>query len=110
MDWTWLFGWLQAFVGWLLSLVEKLVTTLVTMFQDLSAWLLDQLLGVAQAAITAMGDPMSGYDPSSWWAQVPPDIVNYAILFGLHDALAIVVGALIIRFGLQLIPFVRLGS
>jgi len=44
------------------------------------------------------------------FSQLPAEILNILMLLGFGEAMVIIGSALLIRFGLQLIPFVRLGS
>jgi hypothetical protein len=46
----------------------------------------------------------------NFWGLIPAQTANILGLSGVGQALGMIVASLIIRFTLQLIPFVRLGS
>ncbi|MNR68921.1 hypothetical protein D3C85_1938070 [compost metagenome] len=50
------------------------------------------------------------FDPQTYFALIPPDVGNMLGVIGLTQSLAIIVAALVVRFLLQTIPFVRWGS
>lgn len=97
-----------AFGTWLLGLVKLAVTTLWDFFDDCFCWVLDKLLGVA---VTLLGTiDTSGVSLPGSFATLHSEILNILGLLGFGQCMAILTAALTIRFTLQLIPFVRLGS
>ncbi|MNF67290.1 hypothetical protein D3C84_490990 [compost metagenome] len=95
------------FAAWLLSVVERVFLDLWNMVTDLFCWLLEGVLAIAIGALDAI-DP--GFDPQSYYAMLPAETINMLGYIGFTQAMVIVVGALIARFLLQTIPFVRWGS
>lgn len=98
---------ISAFASWLLLLVKRLFLDLWNIITDLACWAFDGLLGIAVAALSAISVP---FNPQTYYALIPPETVNMLGAIGVTQALTIVVGALVVRFALQTIPFVRWGS
>lgn len=99
---------LYAVANWLAGLVGKLVEGVFTVIKNAFLWAFDGLLGVAVSALQAMS--FSIPTASSYWAQVPAEILSILSVLGFAEAMGIIASAIVIRLGLQLIPFVRLGS
>jgi len=79
------------------------------LLRDLVCWVFEQCLTAADAAIAG-----ANLDGVACWGcgggGLPAEIVNMCGLLGVGDAVAVIVGAILIRLVLQLIPFTRLGS
>lgn len=92
---------------WFLAVFKQIFIDAWNIITDAFCWLFDSALGIAIGAVSAIEAP---FNPQTYYGMIPPDVVNMLGAIGITQALTIVVGALIIRFILQLIPFVRLGS
>lgn len=114
------FSWLTNFFGKLLDkinsffsffgdLIKAAFLSLWDLFLDALCFLVDSLIKVIDAALSVLPQ-QTATDWGRYWADVPAGVVEVAVAVGIVPALAIITVALIIRFGLQLIPFVRLGS
>lgn len=88
----------------------RLLLSLIDMLKDLFIWIIEQLMKVAKAAIDGIGSMVGGLDVSSYFSAIPPETGYYLNILGVSQALGMIVTCLTIRFLLQLIPFVRLGS
>lgn len=97
-----------AFGDWLLGLVKALITAVWDFCMDGVCWLFDTVLGFVVAMIG--GIDTSGVSQVGQWGTLPSEILNILGLLGFGDCMAIIAAAITIRLGLQLIPFVRLGS
>jgi len=88
--------------------------SLFTMLTDLILWNLKTLLGLASSLLSSLAEQfdISGLTSqlSSLWGMVPIEAQQIMQAIGVPTALGIVVTGILIRFGLQLIPFIRLGS
>ncbi len=110
---TALFGTLFAKIAgaltWLGDLFKGVFVSLWDIGKDAVCWCLESFLGIAVSL-------MNSFDTSaitanlSAYGDLPAEALNVMALMGAGEASAIIGAAILIRFGLQLIPFVRLGS
>lgn len=98
---------IAAFASWLLQVVSRVFADLWNIFTDLFCWAFDSILGIAIAALSAISVP---FNPQTYYALIPPGTVQMLGAIGVTQALSIIVAALVVRFILQTIPFVRWGS
>ncbi|UCO99574.1 DUF2523 domain-containing protein [Metapseudomonas lalkuanensis] len=95
------------FAKWLSQVVLQVFKDLWNMVTDVFCWAFDSILGIAASALNAIDIP---FNPATYYALIPPETANILGLIKLPQAIAIIVGALVIRFLLQTVPFVRWGS
>ena len=50
------------------------------------------------------------FDPQTYYSMIPPEVGQMLGAIGVTQAITIIVAALVIRFILQTVPFVRWGS
>lgn len=105
---TMLFGKISAVIQWFSSLFVSIFVALWDIFRDIFAWVFEQGLTVASSAIGSLN--LSGINANLNYGSIPANVMLVMSCIGLGQALAIISAALVIRFTLQLIPFVRLGS
>jgi hypothetical protein len=106
---TTLFAKVAAVVGWVGSLWVAIFAAAWNMLTDVFCWVAEQALGVAVSAMGAIDT--SGITTNlSAWGSIPADTMNALQVLGVGSACTIIATAIGIRFALQLIPFVRLGS
>lgn len=106
---TMLFSKISAVLTWIGLLWVIIFSALWDVVKDAWSWPFDQMLSVAVAAVAALDT--TGINASvQGWGGVPAEVMNLLSLLGVGTALTIIGAAIAIRFGLQLIPFVRLGS
>lgn len=99
---------LSAILGWIGSLFVAVFVALWDMVTDVFCWVLEQLMKVVSSALqSADFTGFAGYSVSN---TLPSEIGNVLSLLGVGTAISIILLAITIRLGLQLIPFVRLGS
>lgn len=96
--------------SWLLALLKNLFDSLVLLLKDLGAWTLDVIFDLIELAMEGLSTVLPDNPFQGWWNSLPLEVTGMANALGLPEALALIVGALIVRFLLQLIPFVRWGS
>ena len=100
-------------IDWIVWAFKSLVLTLWDAVADVLYLVLSLLLNIVSSLLTAVFAGLNSIMPSSITAAInslPPEILNMLGLCGISEAMGIVVTALLIRLGLQLIPLVRLGS
>lgn len=102
-------AWLGGFPAWILQLVHDFLASTFDMLGDLVAFVLDKLF---QGVISLLGlIPVStSFNANQYMAGAPAEFLGMLVAIRVPEALAILVLALGIRFLLQLIPFIRLGS
>lgn len=105
-----LLDWLQDTYNDFLNFLYSMFLTVVDMFKDLFFWITEQLLDLSLLIVTGLDSFFSGLDVASYINSIPPSVQYYASAVGLSQAMGMIIIAITIRFLLQLIPFVRLGS
>lgn len=105
---------IDRFVQWCTDVLIEVFSSLLAMLKDLVFWTFEQLFSLVATLISGVSDAFGlaalAAKVAALWAQVPPEIVQVMQAIGIPSALTIVVSGILIRFALQLIPFVRLGS
>jgi hypothetical protein len=106
---TTLFEKVTAVVQWFADLFIAIFVAVWDLVKDFFCWCLDEVLKIAVSAINTLD--VSGITVGlSAFGSIPADVLAVMGALRVGEALAIIAAALTIRFGLQLIPFVRLGS
>lgn len=77
---------------------------------DLICLTLETILMLAVDLVNGLGGVFSSFGLLQYLNMLPDEMLNIMALVGANEASAIIVSAVIVRFTLQLIPFVRLGS
>jgi len=98
----------EAFL-YLYQKLESVVLTMFDMLKDFLFWMVDILLGFAIGILNTFAIPLN-WNPAEYISALPDEVINMMGLIGLGDATVIITTAILIRLGMQLIPFVRLGS
>jgi len=102
------------FVEWIGLIVIEVFKALWTLLTDLIIWTLESLLSLAAELLSGIAEKFNfnaiSSQVSSLWSAIPPEVAAILSAIGLPSALAIIATGILIRFALQLIPFVRLGS
>lgn len=95
------------FAEWFISVFKQIFLDAWNMATDVVCWLFEGLLGIAVTALNSINAP---FDPQTYYSLIPPETAQMMGAIGVTQSLTIVVGALVVRFTLQTIPFVRWGS
>lgn len=102
------------FVEWLGLLVVEVFKSAWLVLTDLFIWLFVSLFSLVADLLQNIGQlfNINGLTSqvSSLWSSIPPETSEILSAIGLPSAMAIIATGILIRFALQLIPFVRLGS
>lgn len=96
--------------NWLLALLKNLFDSLVLLLKDLGAWTLDVVFDLIGLAMEGLDSVMEANPFQGWWNGLPTEVTGMANAIGLPEAMGAIIAALVVRFLLQLIPFVRWGS
>lgn len=100
---------LTSIVTWVSDLIKAVFKAAWDMLADLGAWVFEQMMEIVQAAVGVLDfSTISAH--LSTFAAIPAGVLEVLAASGVGTGLAIVGSALVVRMGLQLIPFVRLGS
>jgi hypothetical protein len=106
----WLADWLASFWDALVCLVQSAVQSVQDALKDLFFWVFDTTLEFLAVLLAGLDTGLDAFNPATYFAALPGDVSNVLGLLGLGECIAIIVAALLIRFVLQTIPFVRWGS
>lgn len=98
------------FAGWIGALAVACFAAFWLLGTDLGAWIFEQVLDVAIAALDAIEFDSSMFNPGSYISALPAELTNMLALLRVGEALAIIASAYVLRILLQLVPFTRLGS
>ena len=100
--------------AWLSKMFVASIDAIYDLLADALTWLVEGVLKLAAEAIKGIADGFNFKELtdtfSNLWGQIPVDVMQVMQAIGVPSALGIVVLGILIRIGLQLIPFVRLGS
>ena len=102
------------FVEWFGLLVVEVFKSAWLVLTDLFIWLFVSLFSLAADLLQNIGRLFNinslTSQVSSLWSSIPAETSAILSAIGLPSAMAIIATGILIRFALQLIPFVRLGS
>jgi hypothetical protein len=107
---TTLFAKISSVVAWFSSLFVAIFVSLWDIFKDVFSWLFEQVLTVSITAVSSIDTSAVSNAAAGGWGSLPGDVLNILQLIGVGQAITIIASSIVIRLGLQLIPFVRLGS
>lgn len=94
------------FVNFCLSILLSLYDLL----KDIGVFIFDSVLSIALVAINGFGSAFSALNVIQYIDLIPDEVKSIMALVGVNEASVIIVSAILIRLGLQIIPFTRLGS
>ncbi len=106
---TMLLAKLAAIVAWFGKLAVAVFVAGWDFIRDAACWPFEQVMEVVVSGVGAV-DLSSVTGNLQSWGALPAEVLNILGLLGVSQAAAIIVAAILIRLGLQLIPFTRLGS
>lgn len=78
--------------------------------RDFLWFVLDSLMKVGIAVLETLGTGFAGLNPLQYFNAIPDSTKAMMSMVGFNECISIIVSAILIRFLLQLIPFVRWGS
>lgn len=95
------------------DLIDYLYSLLLSLFdalKDVAFWLVESLLNLCLVILSSLDSIFNALTITDYMSMFPDDVVNMLALLGINQITMIIVTALGVRFVLQLIPLVRLGS
>lgn len=95
------------FAAWFIAVFKQIFIDLWNIGTDFICWMFEGLLQISVNALDAIDTP---FNPQTYYAMIPQEAASLMGYIGVPQAISIVVAALVIRFTLQTIPFVRWGS
>jgi hypothetical protein len=100
---------LSSILGWFGNLFKAVFAALWDIEKDFLAWCLENFMTLASSAVNSLD--LSGVTASLQSAgTLPGNVLEVLSAAGMGTAFQIITAAILIRFLLQLIPLVRLGS
>lgn len=96
-------------VEWFGNLFKAVFVALWDLLKDGVCWVMESLLKIATGVLQSL-DVTSISSQVGVWGSIPANVLEVCAALGLGTAFGIITAAIGIRFLLQLIPFVRLGS
>lgn len=102
--------WLAARWNDFIDFIYRIFLSVVDFLRDFLFFVLDTLFSIVVFFLDSLLDLFQGLNPLQYFSAIPPETQYYMQICGFNDAISMIVTSLIIRFFLQLIPFVRLGS
>jgi len=106
----WLSGVLIALFDAFVDFFVTIFLTLFDLLKEILYFLFDSIMALCVSIIETITPETITFNPQQYIDALPPEILNVAGLIGLDYALGIITLGITIRFILQLIPLVRLGS
>lgn len=97
-----------ALAEWLWGLFKNVFESLWDIFVDAICYPVDKVLTFVTGLLNQID--VSAMQHVGAWSALPSEMINILGLIGFGQCMAIIAAAIVIRLGLQLIPFVRLGS
>lgn len=105
-----IFGFISKNPAFWISVIFVVFLSAFDFGQDLACWIFEEILTLITYILGALPINAGMFNPQQYVSSLPAEVVNVIVLIKMPQALGIIVAALVIRFALQLIPFVRLGS
>lgn len=93
-----------------LNLCLSVLLSVWDMTIDLLCFIFEIIFSLVVSLVDGLGGVFSSFSLLQYLSVLPDDMINVMALIGINEVSSIIVSALIVRFVLQLIPFVRLGS
>lgn len=89
------------------NMLSALVNDLLEIFKDLFFWSFTKFFEFCIWLGSYVVGLLPTFDPSSHWNSLPSDVVNLLSYLHFGQCLTIVIGAIVIRFGLNFFPFFK---
>ena len=94
----------------LIDLVLSLLLSLWDMLNDLICFIMESFFSFIVDLVNGLNSTFTAFNITNYLSVLPDSVTNMMSLVGVNDVSKIIVSALIIRFILGLIPFVRIGG
>lgn len=94
----------------IIMFITAVFASAIDFLKDFFFWVLDNLFGAVIYVFDAIQFSFESLNPTAYISAIPEETRSMMVATGFNDAISIIVAALVIRFFLQVIPFVRFGS
>jgi hypothetical protein len=88
----------------------RLVLSFADMLKDFFIWIFETIMTGVISLIDGLASLLDGLAVAGHFGALPPETAHMLSQLGLTEAMGMIITALTVRFILQLIPLVRLGS
>lgn len=95
---------------WIGGLFVAVFSALWLIGQDGFCWIMEKMLLLIQGILDSLPGNFDLFNPAQYINGLPAELVNMVGLCRVGESLAIILGAILIKLSLQIIPFTRLGS
>ncbi|PSW85947.1 DUF2523 domain-containing protein [Photobacterium angustum] len=102
--------WVNDILITLFNIIGSLIFSLLNFVYDIFCFLLDTIFKIVSFLLAPMFSVFDNISLAQYINMLPSEAVNILSIVGFGEATAMIAAALLVRFLLQLIPFVRLGS
>ncbi len=103
--------WLEGLWDNIIEFFMSVIYTVRDMLKDIIFWLFETFLDLTIYILNGLSETLSfNFNPGQYIAGMPSEVTQVLGLCRIGDCMVIIVGAIIIKILLQLIPFTRLGS
>jgi hypothetical protein len=94
----------------IIDFLYQIVLSVFDFLKDFLWWVLDNLMYAAISLLDLTGEGFAALNPLQYINAIPDETKGMLAMIGFNEVMSIIIAAIIIRFILQLIPFVRWGS
>lgn len=100
-------GFLDYIIDSILAMFKALVKDLYEVFQDVCFFIFEQVISLAVWGMSLITGEFTSVNLDSQWAKVPQIGLQFMDYLHIADCVGMIVSALIVRFVLNFVPFVR---
>lgn len=104
IDFSWLTGWFDAFLSWLVTLATWILNGAVTVVEAALYYPFDGLLTTIETFVSGLDLSALAFSYTSMWAGLPPQFVYFVNAVGIPQGLSMIIAAVGIRMVINLIP------
>lgn len=94
----------------LIDFLWRIVLSIFDMLKDFFIWIMETLMDGVILLIEGISGLLDGLSVAGHFGALPPETASMMSQLGLTEAMGMIITSLTVRFLLQLIPLVRLGS
>lgn len=89
------------------NIFKALIVDILEILKDIFFWIASQILTLMNWAVSWIFSKIPAINVGKYWSQVPENVLLVFARMGLAECLALIISALIIRFVLNFVPFVK---
>jgi len=99
--------WFDYLIDSIFNIVAHVMLDIREIFWDFFFFILEKILDFSGWLSNYVLSTLPDFDASSYWASVPADVIALLNFMKFGECMAIIIGAIGVRFILNLIPFIR---